>query len=293
MTDNVLKKRLLNNLILIISLIILLLFLHFHCTNTDLSSEPAPITDLDKSRVHFITLQIPGKPDMELIRHSEQQWQLVKPVRIEANPLVIDMLLNLPNSQSDIRHPAAQLELASFRLISPVATLKLGDAEFHFGDKDPIENKRYLLYNNTLYLINDRVLPLILSGGIGPFINPGLIPPNQHISHLQLDGTHLSMDTASHWQIHSNTPGLAPETTTEQLQAWIGLWEQQQAVYVQHHPEEINPETQNTIKLTLHNGSTIEYLAVKQNSALRLYRPDYKLLYHLDNATLVKLTSLP
>lgn len=286
MITPLLKKRLLNNLILIVSFIILMLLIHSYSSNSD-TKKLNTITQLDKNRIHFISVHIPEKHDIELIRTPNNQWQLIKPFPIEANHTLANMLLNLANSQSDTRYPISGLDLAGFQLNRPVAIVKLGDAEFRFGDKDPIDNKRYLLYNGTLYLIEDKLFPII-SSGIGGFVSPKLIPSNQNIKRIELEKFSIYQNNTHNWQIMP----AAPEIATEQLEAWINRWQQQQTVYLQHNPQnELN--FQSELKVTLQNEEKIEYQIVMQNKMLRLFRPDYKLLYHMDEATLVKLISHP
>lgn len=89
-------------------------------------------------------------------------WHLVQPLQISANPMKVKQLLNLTRTNSLRQYQIKSEHLAKLGLAKPAweivfETTDGANTVIGFGKTEPISQKRYVLVNNTVHLINDRV----------------------------------------------------------------------------------------------------------------------------------------
>lgn len=166
----------------------------------------SPLTAIDPADVVKISLLKSGNTAFSVTKQigdSSSGWQISEPLQIPANPLKINQLLNLLNTNSLRQYRIKSNNLAKLGLARPAweivfqtkvmppsgqssqgaqdsNTITIG-----FGKTEPVEQKRYVLVNNTVHLINDRVsqfnfgTPLMLA-------NLDILPVDKSVKEVHL-----------------------------------------------------------------------------------------------------------
>jgi len=147
-----------------VSLLALILVLAWYLTATGpRDPEPAPVflAGINPGSVTKIRLSRKGMPDMEFMR-SPSGWRIIEPVEIPANPDRIRPILGLPNTPSRARLDPGLNDIRAFGFDPPSVMLALDNEVFHFGDENPFDNSRYVLYEGTVHVIGGNLYPLLL-----------------------------------------------------------------------------------------------------------------------------------
>jgi len=147
------NKRVLINLFLSIAISALAVFLLV----TGKNNKPEFITlapNITAASIDQILIQRNGKEDL-LFQRSADTWQMESPVHQAADLKRIHAMLGLLQSRSYSTLDTAGLDLAPLLLDDPAVTLQLDEHEFHFGDSNPLEQHRYVLFGQTIHLIAD------------------------------------------------------------------------------------------------------------------------------------------
>lgn len=143
--------------------LLLLIVIVYWLNQTDFNPTPIPnkLTQLKPSSINQITIEQAHRTPI-IITKQHQQWQLTQPVQAKANPTRIKLLLSLLSQPIGKQHAVnAQTNLSSFGIAQDSLQLQLNDHQFTFGNLEPISQKRYLLYQNQLFLVEDTVAPLL------------------------------------------------------------------------------------------------------------------------------------
>jgi len=170
---------------------------------------PAPekfdrLVSINNQSIQKISLTKAGQIAFSLekrISEPQSHWLMVQPIKIPANPLKVSQLLNLPSTNSLRQYQIKSEHLAKLGLAEPAweivfetgpqaQTEKRPVSEkviIGFGKTEPISQRRYVLVNNTVHLINDRVSqfnfgsPLMLA-------NLDILPVDKSVKEVHLPG---------------------------------------------------------------------------------------------------------
>ncbi|MEX2353506.1 MAG: hypothetical protein WD709_04910, partial [Gammaproteobacteria bacterium] len=112
----------------------------------------AVAASLDPAAVTHIQITRPGKDDVTINKEGAN-WQLSHPLQISANPFRINSILSLPGTPGQTLSPSNETDLKQLGLLPPQLTLELDGHVFQFGHVSPLEGGRYLLYDNTVHVI--------------------------------------------------------------------------------------------------------------------------------------------
>ena len=55
-----------------------------------------------------------------------------------------------------------KVDIEKFELRSPKVILRLDENEFLFGTTNPIDQKRYIIFDKTMHLIDDYLFPQLM-----------------------------------------------------------------------------------------------------------------------------------
>lgn len=119
-------------------------------------AEQAPVTvsKIDRRRITVITINSDQRKDIIFDKKSGA-WQMVSPLHARANSTRIAAILSLLQARSYTQLNAGGMDLGKFDLVKPAVTLKLNHYEFLFGNSNPLEGRRYLLFQGVIHLIDD------------------------------------------------------------------------------------------------------------------------------------------
>jgi hypothetical protein len=209
-----------------LGLIILLTGLYwFNNLNTDQTTPINKLTNADSKTVDLITISQVNRTKIVLEKIAGQ-WQLIAPLTAQANLNRINLLLSLLTMKTDRQQTVTQGQnIKPFGLTESSTELTLGYKHFKFGNIEPISKQRYVLHNNVIYLLEDRVSPL-LNTHASSFIDNRLISEKKNITAIELpmyQAQSLSNQTITlelingHWKTEQN---IAPDKLVELIDNW-------------------------------------------------------------------------
>jgi len=226
------KSSYLTNLVLVCVIAALFWFSQQATTPEDASNS---FQHIDVHAINDIQLKRENSDDIQLLK-QDINWHIVQPINAAANTTRVNLLLSLLDSpsHSQLIHPNDET-LEQLGLKPRKLSLQLNEHLFIFGDREPLNKHRYVLYQNTVYLMDDNITAL-LSANANSLINNRLIASQYKINSIQLpllDGLKLSAtDTIaielnnSHWQ------SLPAINSTDKLAKLIEFWQQAEAMQV-------------------------------------------------------------
>ena len=236
------KKSLSVNLILF-SLLVGLGVIAWLDPFADQAEQMQPLTSINASDIQKIRLTKSGKDMFRLVKDETshpEAWQLTHPLNIPANPLKVEQLINLIRTNSLRQYRIKSDNLAKLGLASPawnivfttgtssISTDKnVDEIIISFGKTEPIGQKRYVLIDDTVHLINDRVSqfnfgsPLMLA-------NLDILPVDKSVKEVHLpDKVIRRVD--GEWQ--SSSPA-AKHISQSTYKDFIDEWRYAQALRV-------------------------------------------------------------
>ena len=122
---------------------------------------PLRLTSVDPAGVSSITVEQRGGMTIRFVK-AGQVWAMTAPVQGPANPARINAMLAILQSQSFARIDSNAIEPGRFDLLQPAVVLTLNDQRFTFGGSNPLEGRRYVLYDGTVHLLNDNLYHQLL-----------------------------------------------------------------------------------------------------------------------------------
>jgi uncharacterized protein DUF4340 len=226
------KSSYLTNLILV-CVIATLFWFSRQTTTPDITNHSFEYIDVHT--INNIQLKRENRDDIKLHR-QDANWKIVQPINAAANTTRINLLLSLLGTSSHSQLDHASDETLKQLGLNPIKlSLQLNEHLFIFGDREPLNKYRYVLHQNTVYLLDDTITPL-LNASASSFINNRLIAKQYNINSMQLplfDGKQLSATNTiylelnnSHWQ------SLPVIDSTDKLTMLIDFWQQSEAMQV-------------------------------------------------------------
>jgi hypothetical protein len=125
-----------------------------------------PFAHISADTLSRIEILVAQQPPTRLQRRYDGAWEVEGSPGIELDPKRLRNVLNLLSESVAQGYAAEKLALKEFGLQPPPVVLKLDDHAFHFGAREPLSRRRYVLYEGRLYLLADTHYPL-LSRGLG------------------------------------------------------------------------------------------------------------------------------
>ncbi len=224
------KSSYLTNLLLIF-LVIGLYWFNNQSPTTE--GDTPPLTTLSTNDIQQITIERIHLDNIILEKRSAD-WLLLQPFNARANNIRIKLLLSLLSMPSHAQLAYSDDELLTQLGLSPAkVTLKLNEYLFQFGNVETISNRRYVLYDGTIHLIDDQISHL-LNASASSFIENRLIKPNNVINKITLpilDSTNtLSNEYADAEYLTGQWSH--PEYSADQLTTLISVWQHAYALQV-------------------------------------------------------------
>lgn len=210
------SKRNLLNLILLGIVAVLVLVVVYE-PGVEKKTRP-PLTTIDKKTINKITIQRTGQATVTLEKQADN-WVMQAPFHILANKIKAETLLALVEQESFAQYPLKDLDVKTYGLDIPRASIIFNDAEqFDFGGTEPLNKRRYVRYNNQLYVINDYFYYQLMSP-VTVFVDHKLLPLNDNITKLVLPGLTLTRQDGT-WQLEPKSDGQGNEQANELIENW-------------------------------------------------------------------------
>ena len=231
--------------------------------------EPQPTLLAGKlDDLNHVTLQNKEKLTFE---KRDGLWWLTAPFAAPVNQVRMRQLLEVGEAASSAHYPIKPEELAQFGLDQPQATLALGDSILQFGTTDPINMRRYVRMGDTLHLVDDNFFHH-LTASATDYVDKKLIPEGAKIRQIELPGLKAMKGADGHWTAEPAGDG---KTDWAEL---ASTWATARAIEVKRLEKDSQGDS---IRITLHEGSPIEYIILRKQPALTLARRDLGLQYEM------------
>lgn len=141
------------NLALLAFIIAVALFLVL-TTRDDTARSPVRVTGISGGGISRISIRREGKENIDFIRDGGT-WRMTSPRQAGVNSSRIDAMLDVLQARSYAQLHAGEYDLQRFDLKEPAAVLMLDGHTIYFGGTNPLEDRRYIMYEDTIHLIND------------------------------------------------------------------------------------------------------------------------------------------
>lgn len=193
-----------------------------------LQQEPvAPLmTKLNPKQIKEVRLS--NEHGEVVLQRQGESWSLVSPMKIAANEFRVDRLLRWLVVSSEKSYAASGLDLAKFGLDHPQAVLQADGVELRFGNLDPLNHRRYLLYNDQIHLVADSDLTTATSPW-NYFVSPLIVPKGAQIKSLAVPGLGEVSQGEKGWHYS----GKMPPASADLMQTLVDDWSNARALSVE------------------------------------------------------------
>ncbi|MCW9047391.1 MAG: DUF4340 domain-containing protein [Gammaproteobacteria bacterium] len=196
------------------------------------------------------------------------------PYQINAHQFRLNSLLGLTQTPVNKSYEINELRLADYALDTPRAHITFNDTDVFFGKINSLNNKRYLLTENKMVLINDQTYPLV-SAHASSFVNLSLLNEDFKITKIETPETNLRLGNDSLWISSGNN-----HLNADQIQSFLEHWKLAKAFAVH---ELVNKKSLGKITISS-NNKTIIFNITSTDPWLILSLPALNIEYHLDKS---------
>ena len=231
-----------------------------------------PITHIAADSISSIRVTRKERTPLTFTK-STSGWQLEQKQDLPASEFQLRALLGILGTRPEHSYPTSALDLASAGLEPPQATLLLNDTLIYIGNTEPLEHKRYIQHEDTVYLVTDKYQHLINADWTN-FVDRKLLPENAELTTLLLPDLSLTLGSDQQWQQSPDNP----DADNRDIQALLTQWQAANARYIRRYDDTATAES-ITLKYA-NNTATITLHVVEQEGEFVLARPDRGIQYH-------------
>jgi len=277
------SKRNLLNLILLGIVAVLVLVVVYE-PGVEKKTQP-PLTSIVKATINKVTIERTGQPSVTLEKQGDD-WVMQTPFQILANKIKVETLLALVEQESFAQYPLKDLDVKSYGLDIPRASIIFNDKErFDFGGTEPLNKRRYIRYNDNLHVINDYFYYQLMSP-VTVFVDHKLLPQNDNITKLVLPGLSITLKDGT-WQLEPKTDGQSNEQANELIENW-------KLTHAMQISDYDGKSAKQSAEVYLDNKDTpITFHILIDNEHFFLARPDLGLKYEIARDKVNELLKLP
>ena len=230
------------------------------------------LTTLRAEEITRITVRREFKPEVQL-ELRDAGWIMTAPIQIDASMARINALLDLAHTPSLARYSARNRQLADFGLAPSLSSVVLNTTPIQFGSVNPVNNRRYLLIDDTVHLVRDNLYD-IYTAEPASYASNRLVPAGRRLTHLRLPGLYLVHNIKGGWSDQSGDTRLPEKQVSELIEAW----QRATALWVQPFEGQHNGAD---ISIQLDDGLTRDFHITATEPQLVLAYPELNLQYHL------------
>lgn len=202
-------------------------------------------------------------------------WWMTEPVKVAANPVRVDSLLQVAGAESVSRFPAAGKDLSAFGLSKPSVSLRLNDSELAFGGVAPVDQRRYVRVGDIIHLIADRY-SFALTADAAAWVSRDLVPKGADIVALELPDAKLFRGDKGEWTVTPTDEKISQDAVKAKVKAW------QEAQALRVAPYDKRP-AHGKVVIRLEGGqSPLQYEIITRKPELILARPEVGMQFYLE-----------
>jgi hypothetical protein len=276
--------RTLFNLALLIVAIILGLVMFYEPGLAPPEPEHPPLTSIAPEAIQTIRRIQENREELQLER-QEDTWLVTAPIQAPANPATIGAILSLATTPSYSQYPLEDIELSRVGLEPPEAHLYLNDVVIAFGGTEPLNQRRYVLLEDAIHLIDDTAF-YTLASNAASFVDTALLPGDKAIVRLQFPQVTGSIGNPKVRPKHLLTvrreedgwraEGFEDEPDQNTLSKLIQAWQQTSAEQVELKGD---GATLTTIEVQREGEPPLHFELLATLPRLVLARPDFGVQY--------------
>lgn len=268
------RRRSLLNLALVGVLLLVAAVLRFGPRPPE-AEPPQTVSATDPAGIERIRIERAQAPPVVLSRGAGG-WRMLEPAAAPAHAARVEALLGLLGERSLASFPAAGVDLARFGLAAPQVVLELGAHRAAFGDPHPMEERRYIQFDDRVQLVPDSMFVQLMQNA-GFFIDNRLLPAGAQPRAVQYPGFVMRRSTGA-WRAEPQGAHAPAE-----LAAAAREWTRARALAVRTPAQAGGAH--GRVRVETGAGSVIEFSIVTLEPAPVLARSDLNLQYHLDAVT--------
>jgi VCBS repeat-containing protein len=248
---------------------------------------PQPIiAGLAPDAVVSITVTREPREQLTFTRQADRWYLFTGKRELPAAEFQVNALLRLLQTTADNHYPAATLDMAQLGLEPAQATVTFNEQEIRIGATEALQQRRYVLIDDSVYLIADKYQHLVNAEPTN-FVARELLTDRGAISRLELPALKLSQSDGGHWQLDPADDSAGADA----LQQLVDSWQNASALYVSGYDGTATAE-----QVTIHTTGQAEPLVLQVVSHapdLVLARADWGIKYHLASGLEGSLFALP
>jgi len=254
------------------SLTIFIIVLAWYLASTE---PPAPepmittLTSFDPESIQNIRITRTDKDSIVLAK-TAAGWEMTSPVQIRANPFRINSILAIAIASALRLADMDESALSLLGLAPASVTLALDKHLFAFGLTEPINNGRYVMYGDTVFIVADHLYQQLLQDP-GFFISTRLLNTDSRLMQINYPGFELHYRD-NVWVPVGSDIKLTPDELIKLTTAWTNL----EATRVTTSGSSTDPAD---IMLVTEAGDQIALTVAATSSGLILSRNDTGLDY--------------
>ena len=235
-------------------------------------SAPHRLTAIDALQVKNITIERPAHETIVLIK-KDQQWMLDKPIHARASDFIVSNVLAITKAASFNQLPYdANTDAARYGFEKPKVTVYFDQDPVVFGDTNPLNQQRYILYHDQVHMISPNAIWAVTHRS-SEFLDKRLLEFKEApVAIYFSDGKKLGLKNGI-WVLQPKIKSLATDALTQ----LVNEWRYAGATEVQPYK---GAPLHGIIRVVYRNKRTIELGIISRHPELILLRKDENLQYY-------------
>ena len=265
--NNSVNQRIWINISLLVVIFVLSVIIFFN--KNEIEDELLPLSSINPKSIININVQRKNLDNL-FFSKSDGVWNMITPLQFQANRARIESILKILETKSYKQFNLDEVDIAQFALRSPAIILELNENKFSFGTNNPINQRRYILFNKKIHMIDDFNFPQLTTNA-AYFAETKLLPDKANIISITFPEYTIRLNNGK-WQAS------IPEYDEEKVKQIINKWGKISAISVSKYEKQ---EGQKTITINSVSGQEINFAIVTTAPYLILGREDLGIQYNM------------
>ncbi|MDM8562382.1 DUF4340 domain-containing protein, partial [Candidatus Marithioploca araucensis] len=282
------RQRWLLNIILL-GVTLLLSVSVFYTIEQEKPIELPQLTDLKAEQVQNIHIERKDNKPI-FLKKDKFGWQMTTPYLLPASRFRATQLLDILSTRNYKELKIDKLNLAKVKLEPPLLSVKFDTLTMAYGDRSPIDGRRYILINQKkVYLFADTLYD-ILNGDALAYVNLSPFGNNSKITELKMPD-YLMVLKEGQWALTSSFSSDEIDKSPDALNTLIDNWQRLQGFRVEPYVE---GAIQGKIDIRLLNQEKMLHFTFRASQKeFVLGRPEKGVQYQIPTSQVDKLLHLP
>jgi hypothetical protein len=216
------------------------------------------------------------------LEQKQNRWFITQPFLWFADNIAAERLTTLASISAHSKLPKSQIDLSTLGLSIPRAVVTLNQQSIAFGATNQIGNRRYVMNDKTVFLVDDVHYPFIQQG-FPALVDKRLLPAGSGLQSLRFGEFNL-VQQAGVWQSEKKS------ATQQAVDRLISHWQNEPAAQIKVYDPSRTPIQK--IVATFDSGENTEFYLLAIKPEIIIARPDLELQYYFPEKLYYDLLSL-